>query len=51
MYYLEAVFAGSMIVGAALSQLDRLHEALDAAEPSFDVLPDLPNMDDTVAGP
>jgi hypothetical protein len=37
----------SMIVGAALAQLDRLDEALDAAEPSFDdVLPELPSIDD-----
>jgi hypothetical protein len=40
-----------MIVGAALSQLDGLDEALDAAEPSFDALVDLPSIDDVLAAP
>jgi hypothetical protein len=42
----------SMIVGAALAQLDRLDEALDAAQPSFDdVLPELPSFDDVFVAP
>jgi hypothetical protein len=40
----------SMIVGAALAQLDRLDEALVAIEPSFDALVDLPSIDDALAG-
>jgi hypothetical protein len=35
----------SMIVGAALAQLDRLDEALDAAEPSFDDVLPLPCLE------
>jgi hypothetical protein len=39
-----------MIVGAPLAHLDRLDDALAAAEPSFDdVLPDLPSIDDVLA--
>ena len=38
----------SMIVGAALAQLDRL-DAL-AREPSFDALVDVPSIDDVLAG-
>ena len=37
----------SMIVGAALAQLDRLD---DAIEPSFDALVDVPSIDDVLAG-
>jgi hypothetical protein len=40
----------SMIVGAALSHLDRLDEELDAADPSFDALVDVPSIDDAFAG-
>jgi hypothetical protein len=40
----------SMIVGAALSHLDRLDEALDAADLSFDALVDVPTIDDALAG-
>jgi hypothetical protein len=40
----------SMIVGAALAQLDRLDDELDAAEPSFDALADAPSIDDVLAG-
>jgi hypothetical protein len=39
-----------MIVGAALSHLDRLDEALDAADLSFDALVDVPTIDDALAG-
>ena len=39
----------SFIVGAALSELDRL-DALDAIEPSFDALVDVPSIDDVLAG-
>jgi hypothetical protein len=39
-----------MIVGAALAQLDRL-DALDAIEPSFDALVDVPSIDDVLAAP
>ena len=41
----------SMIVGAALAQLDRLDDALDASEPSFDALVDVPSIDDVLAAP
>ena len=37
----------SMIVGAAMAQLDRLD---DAIEPSFDALVDVPSIDDVLAG-
>jgi hypothetical protein len=39
----------SMVIGAALAECDRL-DALDAAEPSIDELPDLPSIDDVLAG-
>ena len=39
----------SLVVGAALSELDRL-DALDAIEPSFDALVDVPSIDDVLAG-
>jgi hypothetical protein len=39
----------SLIIGVTLSELDRL-DALDAAEPSFDALVDLPSIDDVLAG-
>jgi hypothetical protein len=39
----------SLIVGATLGELDRL-DALDAAEPSFDALVDVPSIDDVLAG-
>jgi hypothetical protein len=38
----------SMIVGAAMAQLDRLD---DAIEPSFDALVDVPSINDVLAGP
>ena len=41
----------SMIVGRALAQLDRLDDALDASEPSFDALVDVPSIDDVLAAP
>ena len=41
----------SMIVGRALAQLDRLEDALDASEPSFDALVDVPSIDDVLAAP
>jgi hypothetical protein len=40
----------SLIVGATLSELDQL-EALDAIEPSFDALVDVPSIDDGPAAP
>jgi hypothetical protein len=40
----------SMIIGAALAQLDRT-DALDAIEPSFDALVEVPSIDDVIAGP
>jgi hypothetical protein len=41
----------SLIVGAALGELDRL-DAIDAIEPSFDALVEVPNVavDDVLAG-
>jgi hypothetical protein len=39
----------SLIVGATLGELDRL-DALDAIEPSFDALVDVPSIDDVLAG-
>ena len=38
----------SLIVGATLGELDRL-DALDAIEPSFDALVDVPSIDDVLA--
>jgi len=38
----------SMIVGAALAQLDRLDDAID---PNFDALVDVPRIDDVHAAP
>jgi hypothetical protein len=40
----------SLIVGATLGELDRL-DALDAIEPSFDALVDVPSIDDVLADP
>jgi hypothetical protein len=40
----------SLIVGATLSELDQL-DALEAAEPSFDALVDVPSIDDVLAAP
>lgn len=40
-----------MIVGAALAQLDRLDEALDASEPNFDALIDVPSIEDVFTVP
>jgi len=40
----------SLIVGATLGELDRL-DAIDAAEPSFDALVDVPSIDDVLAAP
>jgi hypothetical protein len=37
----------SMIVGAALAQVDRLDEALEAAEPSFDDVLPFPGLEVT----
>jgi hypothetical protein len=37
----------SLIVGATLSELDRLDEAI---EPSFEALVDVPSIDDVLAG-
>jgi hypothetical protein len=39
----------SMIVGAAMAQLDRLDDAID--EPTFDALVDVPSIDDVLAAP
>jgi hypothetical protein len=39
----------SLVIGAALAECDRL-DALDAAEPSFDALVDVPSIDDVLAG-
>ena len=40
----------SLIVGATLGELDRF-DALDAIEPSFDRLVDVPSIDDLLAVP
>jgi hypothetical protein len=40
----------SLIIGATLSELDHL-EALDAIEPSFEPLVDMPSIDEVLAGP
>ena len=41
----------SMIVDATMAQLDRLDEAIDAIEPSFDaLLADVPSIDNALAG-
>jgi hypothetical protein len=39
-----------LVIGAALAEYDRL-DALDAAEPSFDALVDIPSIDKVPAGP
>jgi hypothetical protein len=39
----------SLIIGATLGELDRL-DAIEAAEPSFDALVEVPSIDDVLAG-
>jgi hypothetical protein len=43
------VIVRSLVIGAALAECDRL-DALDAAEPSFDALVEVPSIDNVLAG-